>query len=132
MSQLDRVTIENFKSIRRLKLELKPLNVLIGANGAGKSNFIEAFRLLNQLVEGEMRSYIAKSGGANNILYFGRKTSEEISLRLSFENGVNGYSCKPEYWSKGLKLNSRAKPYKIGFTWSVAEISRSIGVRDWN
>jgi predicted ATPase len=46
---LDRLTIEGFKSIRDLRdFELRPLNVLIGANGAGKSNLVEFFRLLRE------------------------------------------------------------------------------------
>ena len=42
---IERIIIENFKSIRQLDLELKPINILIGANGAGKSNFVSFFKL---------------------------------------------------------------------------------------
>jgi predicted ATPase len=49
---LDRLTIKGFKSIRLLKdFELRNLNVLIGGNGAGKSNFIDFFRLLRAMME---------------------------------------------------------------------------------
>jgi predicted ATPase len=44
-----KLTIEGFKSIRKLELELGPLNVLIGANGAGKSNLVSFFRLLQAM-----------------------------------------------------------------------------------
>ncbi|PYQ60806.1 MAG: hypothetical protein DMF53_16315, partial [Acidobacteria bacterium] len=47
MHRLDRIRVAGFKSIRDQTLKLHPLNVLIGANGAGKSNFIEVFRLLH-------------------------------------------------------------------------------------
>ena len=41
MSAIRTITIRGFRSIAELKeLELKPLNVLIGANGSGKSNFL--------------------------------------------------------------------------------------------
>src|SRR6185295_10575459 len=46
MHRLDRIQMAGFKSIRDQTLDLRALNVLIGANGAGKSNFIEVFRLL--------------------------------------------------------------------------------------
>ena len=39
------VAIENYKSIRKLTVELGQVNVLIGANGAGKSNLLEAIAL---------------------------------------------------------------------------------------
>lgn len=48
---LNHVTIRGFKSIASIeKLELHPINILIGANGSGKSNFIGAFAFLNQKV----------------------------------------------------------------------------------
>lgn len=57
MSQLKKLTIKGFKSIRSLEnLELRQLNVLIGANSAGKSNFIAFFKLLNELIEGRLQT----------------------------------------------------------------------------
>ena len=45
--EITSISIEGFKSIERIKdLPLRPINVLIGANGSGKSNFIGAFSLL--------------------------------------------------------------------------------------
>ncbi|HEX3049263.1 MAG TPA: AAA family ATPase, partial [Aggregatilineaceae bacterium] len=75
MGSLDRIKISGFKSIRELDLELRPLNVLIGANGAGKSNFIQLFSLLNALVDERLQNFVARAGGATNLLYFGRKTT---------------------------------------------------------
>ena len=49
---LDKLSIRGFKSIRDLQnFELNNLNVLIGSNGAGKSNFIEDFRMLRAMIE---------------------------------------------------------------------------------
>jgi predicted ATPase len=47
MVKLNRLHLKGFKSIRDQELELRPLNVLIGANGAGKSNLISFFKMLN-------------------------------------------------------------------------------------
>ncbi|EHA5531118.1 AAA family ATPase, partial [Campylobacter coli] len=47
---LNNITIKGYKSIKDLsEFELKNLNILIGANGAGKSNFISVFKMLNAL-----------------------------------------------------------------------------------
>jgi predicted ATPase len=89
---LDRIEIEGFKSIRQLQLDLKPLNVLIGANGAGKSNFISLFGLLRHLVEGRLQFHVAQAGGADSILHFGRKQTSELKLRFS-SRGI-GYEVK--------------------------------------
>ena len=49
---LDKISISGFKSIKSISnFELKPINILIGANGAGKSNFIDFFRMLRAMLE---------------------------------------------------------------------------------
>lgn len=88
MVALERIQVKGFKSIREMDLELRPLNVLIGANGSGKSNFLEVFRLLNQIVEERLQYYVAKEAGANRLLHFGSKTTSEIELKLQFNNGL--------------------------------------------
>ncbi|OLS13930.1 MAG: hypothetical protein RBG13Loki_2433 [Promethearchaeota archaeon CR_4] len=89
MVSLDRIMIRGFKSIHELDLELRSMNVLIGINGSGKSNFISIFSLLNQIVEKNLQNYVGISGGADSLLYFGRKTTEEIYVKLNF--GKNAY-----------------------------------------
>lgn len=42
---IENIIIENYKSIKHLELELKKINILIGSNGVGKSNFITSVRL---------------------------------------------------------------------------------------
>ncbi len=92
MARLDRISVKGYKSIRQLdSLELRPLNVLIGANGSGKTNFISIFKMLNQMINSNLQSYVGKAGGANNLLYFGEKTTQEIVVELVF--GQNGYRC---------------------------------------
>ncbi|MDP2984826.1 MAG: AAA family ATPase [Candidatus Latescibacter sp.] len=93
MSVLNHITLENFKSIKKLDLDLKPLNVFIGANGAGKSNFVGVFNFLNELVEGNLQTYTGTSGGANSILYFGIKRSDSLSFDLSLDDNTKGYRC---------------------------------------
>ncbi|MCC6537261.1 MAG: AAA family ATPase [Bryobacterales bacterium] len=69
MSRLDRLSIEGFKSIRKLDgFELRDLNVLIGANGSGKSNFIAFFRFLREMVEQRLQVHVQKQGGADRLL----------------------------------------------------------------
>lgn len=90
---LDRIQIEGFKSIRNLdNLELRQLNILIGSNGAGKSNFISLFHFLNQIVEKNLQNFVRKAGGADALLYFGQKVTQEIVVRLDFEH--DGYKIK--------------------------------------
>jgi len=81
-----------------MDLTLKPLNILIGPNGAGKSNFLSVFEMLNEIVKENLQLYVGKSGGADNLLYFGRKTTDAIEITLTFPGSgqglSSGYRCR--------------------------------------
>lgn len=90
---IDSLTIRGFLSIRNLeRLKLGSLNVLIGANGSGKSNFITFFRMLNELVEGRLEIWTANRGGADRVLTFGLKETERIEFIVEVaERGYQFY-----------------------------------------
>jgi len=96
MNRIKDFTIDGFKSIRHMKLELRQLNVLIGANGAGKSNLIGFFRLLNSLESGALQLHIGEQGGANSVLYYGAKITPHLSSTINFEtdSGSNRYHMR--------------------------------------
>lgn len=94
MSKIDFIEIQGFKSIKSQKIVLNPINILIGANGAGKSNFISFFDFLQNLYKQSLEEYVALKRGTDKMLYRGKKITEEISAFISFNDGVNGYSFK--------------------------------------
>lgn len=76
---LDRIDIEGFLSIRSASVRLGRLNVLVGANGAGKSNFIRALELLGRIADGELGLFVGLNGGASTLL---NERADEIVVRL--------------------------------------------------
>lgn len=89
---LDKVTIKGFKSIRAVEeLEIRPINALIGANGSGKSNFIEALSFLQAIRAGNLQAYVGRAGGANALLHFGAKTTARMTMSIQFQEQRNGY-----------------------------------------
>lgn len=89
---LDYVAITGFRSIGSLRqVALRPINLMVGANGSGKSNFVAAFQFLNSIVEGKLQDYVRRSGGADKILYFGTRNTSAITFLLSFDNEANKY-----------------------------------------
>jgi len=86
MRRLEKISIEGFKSIQEQTLELGALNVLIGGNGTGKSNLIQAFRFLREIERGSLSTYSLERG-ADNLLFFGRKRTKAIKLHLEFGEG---------------------------------------------
>lgn len=89
LNQLSRLILRGYKSIAECDLELGTLNVLIGANGAGKSNFIGFFRLISRILDQQLQAAVGSAGGPDALLHFGRKKSEQLSAELYFGN--NGY-----------------------------------------
>lgn len=89
---LEHIQIKGFKSIKSLNLDMKPINILIGANGSGKSNFISIFTFLRNLSEGKLQPYVEKNGFGNAFFHFGAKTTPNIEINIDV--GFNGYHVK--------------------------------------
>ena len=94
-NQLSKLVLTGYKSIAQCDLELGSLNVLIGANGAGKSNFIGFFRLINRVLDQQLQVYVSEAGGPDALLHFGRKKTEEIEANLYFGNNGYKFRLKP-------------------------------------
>jgi len=91
VEKLKRVRIEGFRSFGSIELQLRDLNVLIGANGSGKSNFVGFFNMLNFMLSGSLQTYVGRKGGGTSILHYGPKKTPVMSAELEFE-GPNGMS----------------------------------------
>ncbi|WP_035240520.1 AAA family ATPase [Desulfobacter vibrioformis] len=95
---LDKLTVKGFKSIKELnEFKLGDLNVIIGANGAGKSNFVQIFRMLMAMTQKNLSRFILERGGADNFLFNGPKRTSTINMEFefaslsSFSAGSNSY-----------------------------------------
>jgi len=87
---LDRLTIRGFKSIRELNdFELRDLNVFIGGNGAGKSNLIDFFKMLQRIMNNDLNEYIRSGGGISDFLFNGCKVTSKMKFEIRF--GLQGY-----------------------------------------
>jgi len=85
MDMLRRVILKGFKSIKSMDLQLRPLNVLIGANGAGKSNLVSFFKMLSEMMGERLQAYIAVAGRAHSLLFYGPRETTHLQARLEFE-----------------------------------------------
>lgn len=82
---LEKLSVKGFKSIRELKdFPLNNLNVFVGANGAGKSNLIELFRMLSAMSEKNFSKFILAHNGADGFLFNGPKDTRAISAEFVF------------------------------------------------
>ena len=93
--RLTRLTIHGFKSIESLEqFELGSLTVLIGANGSGKSNFIDFLRMLRRMTEEDLQGFV-QTYGADSLFYLGPKYTQAIRARLEFDQNVYEFDLAP-------------------------------------
>ena len=82
------VKFVNFKSLSPQTVELGPLNVLIGANASGKSNFVDGFKFLQECLVDGISGAVARRFGWRNTL--ARRLSARGRLRLESEFDARG------------------------------------------
>lgn len=87
--KLTQVVIRGYKSISYdspVTLKLGNVNILLGANGAGKSNIISFFRMLSYMMSKSFGRYVEMVGTANSLLHYGAKRTPAISGELIFSD----------------------------------------------
>ena len=87
---LKSIRLVNFYSFKDTTIELnRGVNVLVGINGSGKSNFFKVFDLLQNAIKGhKLRRHILEIGGINEMLYQGERENDEIIIEFEY-NGFN-------------------------------------------
>lgn len=90
---LRRIRIRNYKSIAACDLPLRPLTLLIGRNGAGKSNFLDAIQFVADALRTSLPDAIVGRGGASIIRRrsAGHPTTFAIELELALEDRTARY-----------------------------------------
>lgn len=86
--KLKSLYVKGFKSINNEgeDISFNDITVLLGANGAGKSNLVSFFSLINYMTSGGLQNWVAKNGFANSILFYGVKNTTRIEASLRFES----------------------------------------------
>lgn len=110
MANLRQISLKGFKSIKSMDLELRSMNVLIGINGAGKSNVISFFRLLNEMMGARLQEHVATSGRAHSILHFGPKVTPTEGKLIPRHGSRN--------MSRTTMRTLMARPWRVTSVWT--------------
>lgn len=82
--KLKRLKIEGYKSLRKVEVSFGDVTVLLGANGAGKSNLVSFFRMLGFLSTGALQEFIGRRGRSDSLLFGGRKVTPQMRAEAEF------------------------------------------------
>ena len=126
---MDYIEIKGYKSIKDARIELRPINILIGANGSGKSNFLSFFEFLNHLYERKLTEYIALNGGEDKFLHHGSKITEQLQATLSFNNQINGYSFTLERGTDGLVFSEEYLLFHSQRSVNIADFKKEANIK---
>lgn len=133
MNPLTKIKISGYRSIKNLKLELSDINILVGCNGAGKSNLLSFFEMLLAMKNYSLRQYVVRQGGANILLYNGHKETKSINFSLHFQNcrfeaDMETRSGDPLYFSRQTLYRENQKEiYHTSV--SVEELRENEGIQ---
>ena len=115
---IERITIENFKSLRRVDLRLGRLNLFVGTNASGKSNFLDTLRVLQgigdgftigEILDGKPRSATSEvwdgiRGGSTRVCFAG--TGDHSKVDITVQGVLKGSSRRR--WEFGLGFSPTA------------------------
>lgn len=91
---INRIGIDNFRSIQHTDIELQPLTVIVGANSTGKSNLIKALDFLSDIPKFGLQETLYKRGGIAEVLPKGVKETNNKDIKLEIEITLD----PPNYW----------------------------------
>ena len=119
---LSRVIIDGYKSIQHTDVELRPINILIGSNGVGKTNFISFFKLINIIYEQRLHNYTMQNS-AERLFHYGLKQTSELKGYLAFED--NAYEVRLQARDNGSLFIAEERSYYQSSSFNVSNIDES-------
>ncbi len=105
MYKINRIKISGFRRLQNIDVQARPFLTLIGANGVGKTSFLDAWALLAASASGDLNAALSRQGGLASLVT--RDGRENLSFLVDME--IPGYAPL-EY---GLALDLRGTGYAI-------------------
>lgn len=108
---INKISISNFKSIEKAEMDLSQLTMLVGKNASGKSNIINVFRFIADILSDGIDHAIAKQGGIHNITNANLPKGEKVEIAFAMD--LSNDRCLRRLASKRYALNISSVEYKF-------------------
>ncbi|MDE0086191.1 MAG: AAA family ATPase [Candidatus Poribacteria bacterium] len=117
--KITKIEISNFKSFENLSIHLNDFNLLVGANASGKSNFVQAFQFLRDIVNHGLENAISLQGGVEYLRNI-KSEQSHLSFRIIMQGDSRGFWPGRQQESRLLKI------HEIDYEFSLKFSTRSI------
>ncbi len=87
---IKRLALKNYKSIAECDVELRPLTVVVGRNGSGKSNLVDSLHFVADALRDSLEFAIRKRGGIKAVIHRRGGTHLRVAITFRLENGAVG------------------------------------------
>ncbi len=111
---INRIYVSNFKSFEKLDLKLQNLNVIIGANASGKSNFLGILHFLRNISNYGLVNAISMEGGIEYVRNSHIKSSENFTIRVQY---VTKENTLEEHDGKYFGIKNIDSDYEFSLQW---------------
>lgn len=86
MARFKHLTVKGFRRLLDVGVEVRPLTVLLGVNGVGKSSILEAISLLSSSAEGELKTRISEMGGLASLMTIDKASRLTLGTKMEVAN----------------------------------------------
>ncbi|MCP4356960.1 MAG: AAA family ATPase [Chloroflexi bacterium] len=111
---IKQIEVHNFKSFGHFKIDLGNLNILVGPNAAGKSNFIRVFKFLRNIVRYNLNDAISIEGGVEHLRNIGLGNNENLRFRIQYDPEARRMQSS-DIGQIGIKLYDATYEFEIRF-----------------
>lgn len=114
---ISKISLSNFKNFEQIDVNLGDMNVIVGANASGKSNFIQALKFVQNIRDFGIDNAISLAGGINYLRNFQLKKSKNTSISIDFS--PDGFKFIDKFGTDALFLEYS----KITYTIDIAAVN---------
>jgi len=107
MNRFEKISVRGFRRLQNIELEMRNLIVMIGANGAGKTSFLDVLSILAASASGNLQNLLQLKGGLNEILTRGKVQELEIEISMQVPDKKTPLNYSLTLSPKGLSYEVR-------------------------
>lgn len=82
---ITRIKVSNFKSFDKLEVDLRPLNIVVGGNASGKSNFLEVFKFLRDIETHGLENAVSLQGGVEYLANLQIGSARPVNIEVQIK-----------------------------------------------